>query len=102
MGLTKVEKKLFAAVESENVANVRLAIDSGADVNAEDKYGYIPLHYANTKEIIKLLIEAGADVNTKNNDDWTPLHIVRTKEIAEVLIAAGADVNAKNNNGATP
>lgn len=56
-------------------------------------------------ELIKLLIEKGADINAQNNDGWSPLHnAVNNKDIdaVKVLIKHGANVNAKDGNGFTP
>ena len=50
-------------------------------------------------ESAKQAIAAGADVNAKNHIGRIPLHGVTTKEIAELLIAEGADVNAESENG---
>ena len=56
------------AVKIGNIEAVKQHLDAGADVNAKDKYGRTPLHYAASrglKKIIELLIAQGADVNTK-------------------------------------
>src|SRR6516162_8666350 len=59
-------------------------------------------------EIVKLLLEAGADVNAENeNDHWgtTPLHAAAHANqagIAQLLIDHGAKLNAKDREGRTP
>jgi ankyrin repeat protein len=59
-------------------------------------------------DVVKLLLESGADVNAENNNEhWgtTPLHAAahaNQKKVAEMLIARGADLCAKNLNNRTP
>jgi len=58
--------------------------------------------------VVKLLIECGADVNAENqNEHWgtTPLHAAahaNQKRVAELLIANGANITARNMNNRTP
>ena len=53
-------------------------------------------------EDVKLHLADGADVNANGKTSWTPLHFLTTKAVAELLIAKGADVNAKIADGKTP
>jgi ankyrin repeat protein len=70
-------------------------------INAKDKDGLTPLHYAarnNQKHEVKLLLAKGANVNAKDNEGFTPLHWAAQdgyKDVAELLLAHGADVNAR-------
>ena len=56
--------------------------------------------------IIKLLLEAGADVHAQDNDGSTPLYIaidhMQSHAIIRLLQNHGADINAQDNNGDTP
>ncbi|BEU15928.1 hypothetical protein wHmcTK_11110 [Wolbachia pipientis] len=102
-GNTNGNTPLRFAVRSGNLAEVKILLKKGADVNAKDEtYFMTPLHYATVyghKEIVELLIEKGADVNAKDETDFTTLHYATVyghKEIVELLIEKGADVNAKD------
>ena len=80
----------------------------GGDVNARDKDGNTPLHWAvwyGHDNIVELLLAAGADVNARDEDGKTPLHLAAQwgrEGCARLLLAAGADVNARDNYGNTP
>jgi ankyrin repeat protein len=53
----------FQSVKSGDYAEVKKLIKAGADVNAQDKYGYTALKWASRSghtDIVKLLREAGA------------------------------------------
>ena len=77
------------------------AINSGANVNAKDKYGYTALMLAAENghiEIVNTLIKAGTDIK---NDGRRALRLAASKghtEIVNALINAGADVK---NDGAS-
>ncbi|MEE3701802.1 ankyrin repeat domain-containing protein [Mannheimia haemolytica] len=62
-----------------SVELVRFYISNGLDVNAQDKYGMTPLHYAmrakNVDAAIALL-NAGADPNIENKDQVIPLSMI--------------------------
>jgi ankyrin repeat protein len=99
---------------SLEVKLVRILVDHGANVDAEDNLGRTPLHRVLEAEGIseqdqsgtaRLLIERGADVNAPNNDGETPLHLASrlvSLEVVWVLLKHGADPNAKNEKGKSP
>ncbi len=66
---------LMEAVDQGQTEIVKLLLETGADVNARNKYfGCSALHYATRKpDICKLLLEHGADVNAVADDGWTAL-----------------------------
>ncbi|WP_353283875.1 ankyrin repeat domain-containing protein [Wolbachia endosymbiont (group A) of Lypha dubia] len=75
----------------------RSILENGEDIDAQDKDGVTPLHWAvadNNKELAKLLIKHGADVDARNRDKHTPLYFAvanDNKELAKLLIKYGAD-----------
>ncbi|MHB9148025.1 MAG: ankyrin repeat domain-containing protein [Candidatus Amoebophilus sp.] len=96
---------------------IRFLIEQGADVNAKDAYGYIPLHYAlgdvpnnidNNFKVVWLLLEKGADPNAISNNGETPLGLYIDQRdlrwydgIAELLIDKGADISEVDEDGNT-
>ena len=99
---------IYDAARDGNIEVVKQYIAAGVDVNAKNKRGMTPLHYAAMKgreEIIKLLINGNADINAKTAKRATPLHYAAGsghKEVVELLIAEGADVNAKEKRAGSP
>ncbi|GFV23098.1 putative ankyrin repeat protein RF_0381 [Trichonephila clavipes] len=88
---------------------VKYLVSKDADINAKDKYGRTPLHFAvksGNLDIVKYLIKNGADVNTKNRYNWTLLHEAAAHDgqldIVRYLVDKGADVNARDKRGNTP
>ena len=90
-----------------NVKIVRLLLDHGADLEAEEgKMGEKPLHQVSygkyrSKEdgvhVAQLLLERRADVNTRRKDHWTPLHVASyfgNVVIVRLLLDRGADLEA--------
>ena len=84
------------AASDVNIEAVKQHLVAGTDVNAKDKRGLTPLHYAagaGRKEIVELLITEGADVNAKLVSDGphkgkTPLNAANEAnhpEIADLL-----------------
>jgi ankyrin repeat protein len=86
----------------------------GADVEARNRRGAAPLHYAADANIdaagpqgetVAALLAAGADPNARDRDKTAPLHrAVRTRAVSavEALLRGRADVNLANGRGSTP
>lgn len=74
---TEPTKSLHQATADGDIAQVKLHISRGADVNAKEKAGgYTLLHLAagnGQQEVAELLLAKGADVNAKDWQGWTPL-----------------------------
>ena len=84
---------LFQAIAKQDLAEVKKALATGANVNATDSHGQSALMHAaasNNPAVLQVLIAAGADVNAKNEDDETALALTEDDEIKKMLEAAGA------------
>ncbi|CAK6952695.1 protein phosphatase 1 regulatory inhibitor subunit 16B [Scomber scombrus] len=59
----------------------------------------------NYDEMVKILLDRGASVNAQDNELWTPLHAAATcghAGLVKILIAHGADLLAVNSDGNMP
>jgi ankyrin repeat protein len=79
--------------QDEALAAIRLALDAGVDVNAQNATGDTALHTAATSgggqpAIIRLLVERGARLDMKNKADRTPLDVAsRARQPNEKIVA---------------
>ncbi|MDD4929514.1 MAG: ankyrin repeat domain-containing protein [Gallionella sp.] len=103
---------LLEAAHAGNLAQVRLLIGAGADVNVCDEQGWTALARAvyNAEarrgfvEVVQALIDAGANVEAAIGYGVRPLMLAAgygEAEIVQTLLAAGADVLARNEGGYT-
>lgn len=87
--------------EDEALAAIRLALDAGVDVNAQNATGDTALHTAATSgggqpAIIRLLVDRGARLDLKNNADRTPLDAaVRARQPNQAAIALLKELAAR-------
>ena len=99
----------YAAIGGRTEA-VKLLLEAGADIDAENDGGQTALHvildlaqfkytyHRLSKETVELLLGRGADVNLKDKDGRAPLHLaVESAEgdIVELLLDKGAEIDAK-------
>ena len=83
-------------------------IESGANVDLQDKDGLTALHYAcmsdNSCEVVSCLIKNGANINTCTGNKVTPLMRAAEKgnsDVVSLLIAHGANVDLQDKDGDT-
>ncbi|WP_044469612.1 ankyrin repeat domain-containing protein [Mannheimia massilioguelmaensis] len=79
---------------------VRFYIDNGLDINAQDRYGMTPLHYAmrsKNVEAAMALLNAGADPNIPNQDNLIPLSMIGylpdRLDLLKLMLEKGANVH---------
>ncbi len=82
-------------------------LDAGAEVNARNKRGSTPLHWAIHDEAkVRLLLSRGATVNARQVEGRTPLYQAASlgngTAMLRLLLAKGADPNIPLANGRTP
>lgn len=116
--LYESDTALHIAAAAHRPATVRLLAEAGADVNARNRRGAQPLHYASDgvpgspawkptaqAQTVRSLIDAGADPNAADKSGVTPLHrAIRTRCAAAVraLLDGGADAHLTNGRGSNP
>ncbi len=88
-------------------AILKVLLDAGADVKAENRFGQQPLHWAfASREKVSLLLERGAGVNAQAHDGRTALYQAASQHhstaVLELLLEKGADPNLATTNGRTP
>ncbi|GAB1866370.1 Transient receptor potential channel pyrexia [Camponotus japonicus] len=98
---------MHLATLAQSVETIDILIEAGAEVNAADNKGRIPLHNAVAKtlrgsEMVKTLIQAGASVNKADKCGYTPLHIAALNENSHsvvMLLSEGGDMTARTKGG---
>ncbi|KAL8365070.1 hypothetical protein RB595_004064 [Gaeumannomyces hyphopodioides] len=82
--------------------------DKGADVNAQDLLGWMPLHYAIAKGsawAAAELLKRRADVNARDLLEWTPLHYACQRSetsVVQNLLREGAELDVRGRDGVAP
>lgn len=110
MRLIRINESLIKAVENTDLRCVKIALDSGADINVKLEYDLEKtlLHLAiNNRqsdskklELIELLLDRGINIDAKNKSGNTALHLASKScnhELVMLLTKYGADVNCRNN-----
>jgi len=92
-----LDQHLYEAVSASDRDQIKILLDSGANINAQNADGMSMLcHALINKEIekAKLLVEYGADVELAGSDGITPLMIAVMEQLLEgvrLLLNAGAN-----------
>lgn len=101
------KEKLFKALDKNNLAGIREALEEGADVNSRSESSLSPLGsalslYATDQALIDLLIEHGADINGKESFEL-PTYVLAAamgnEKITQMAIDRKLDLNFPSSSG---
>jgi ankyrin repeat protein len=84
---------------SDNAKITQYLIQKGAEINKSNRFGFTPLHFAETKEVAEILIDAGADIEAKNVREITPVMsatMANRNPVIKTLAEARANLNAQD------
>lgn len=84
---------------------IKMLIDAGAEINAQDSHGNTPLYRAHPDKTVKELLDAGADATLHNRCGQTVLHEAAEDndvDVLEELISRGIDVDIRTTDPVDP
>lgn len=102
MTKNNVSKILLTKYVEKDMKYIKLLLESGADVNIQNKYGATALIRASVwgkTGVVSILLESGADVDIQENDGNTALMSAAydgQSKIVSLLLESGADVNIQD------
>jgi ankyrin repeat protein len=101
------ETALLMAAAKKRPDMVRLLLEAGADINAQNDHGHTSVaHAVDDPPTLAVLLERGADVNLPNNAGITPLmHVTLQMKSAgdtcKMLLARKPELEARDDEGNT-
>lgn len=88
---------LMLASGMGQVDAMRLLLDRGADINAQNGDGYTPLMlatYCERLEVMRLLLDRGAGIEVQNSDGWTVLTLAADSEQEKAFVGASDGISS--------
>jgi len=79
-----------------NIKEANILLQQGVDVNEPGPINRTPLMFTNKPDVVKLLLDRGANVNAQDSNGFTALHFAvydSNIPVIKILIEYGADVN---------
>ena len=98
----------FKSVEENDLSTLKKILETGANINIKDRYGYSALHIASFKEFSDLdllLIEKDIDTNIQDKNGQTILHYAALNNqlnIANAALSKGARLDIQDIYGNEP
>ncbi|MCJ1263054.1 hypothetical protein MMC22_002924 [Lobaria immixta] len=104
--LFRYNKYLLKATESGDEAEVRQALEKGADINTKNEKGLTPLFLAvsaGDEALLRLLLENGADIHIQDDSDSraTVLSYSKTEAITSILLEHVVKIHVNDSDGKT-
>ena len=94
---------------NKNLAVIQVLLAAGVNLEARDKDGNTPLHWAalynENPAVVQVLLAAGAELEVRDKDGNTPLCFAaenKNSAVVQVLLAAGAELEVRGKSGRTP
>ncbi|MBP7854656.1 hypothetical protein KAZ82_01825 [Candidatus Babeliales bacterium] len=92
-----IDKQMFVALQKDDPLKLQDALDLGADPNAQDAWGFTPLHLAKSGATTQILLDADANPHTPGPEGFLPIQTHNnSKEKVKALLLAGSNTKDLN------
>ncbi|WP_341811169.1 ankyrin repeat domain-containing protein [Wolbachia endosymbiont (group A) of Oxytorus armatus] len=103
-----LNEQLLAAVQGGDFKKVKDLVSRGASLDAKDKEGKIPLHFAAQEgnlDMVQFFLNRGANTKAEDMYGWTPLHFASAYgkfDVVKFFLDSNINIRAKDRYGDTP